>query len=1233
MWGQIQRVVNLSTVLSRCICLPVSICFLLVSQPLSAAAPLQVRIAGVSNTQAILTYGPPDRQPCTVEVSESKTFQPLVHDVDPKLFEGGSDERSGSLNGPSQRVFVAGKRKAQKASDGHWYSRALQANQDHYYRVRCGNSVAAGSFRTANIPLGNSYNEMFPPDPSVSEYTPAGAYAWPEFTSWVDASESVIDPQTGLFIKRVTMPLDFPTDWLGNEAFQTVIDVDGKWQNPVAAAVDDGAAAVFSGAGNNWLFLRDDNLSLSSSTTGSMLNLGRTINSAQVNLKAWCTGPCGPEDRKVELCLTVNGVSCAGAVREQALGTTPLQSNSQPMVIGDTTPMLSFWAAAGTPPPDRSQFAVRGGTVDVTGTQVRWRSGMYFNVSWVAGSRITLAGKEYIVASVQGPQLLTLTSSAGTAVNITYSARNAGVLLRKKTASADTISVQFVGWHLGISSLPEGWPASGSDEICQSVATPDASGERGYRCVLSDDIPVVYWINRTTGAAKFLGAFASDYRAGVDGWGTMYCGGGFSLAKPDTFYCLGADNSTPARQILLSCQAPGNEPANWKVTCTNLTPASQGSDVQSLMSAFVQRNFNPPPSLSVNKFGCGLTGIQNERILLGCTESGQDSLGWLAVIDPAKAAPTCSAASNCVIAAQNTWAVAPARWCSMHTAFYMGTTDMYWVAGRFLQDSGRPGDGLYQAAITSGGMQAGGFDICPQNGIDPAIAGHSACSTITVDGEPRDTSPHGSETGAPGELQNAQPGDIFSVDGEMMEILVKSGNAWTVKRGYSPITPPAAHAAGSMVNAECMARRFDRDTSNWSWSWDYLHDPTGANTANTVQREYDFGHPAGRGPVVVGVVPWQDCGVGCYGVRTSGVAGAGPDAMANAYAGFAGAPAGANGNYSNEHPSYSQVNGPDWEKQWLLDGRPFSPGPAYSGTFTPVSGTLYKLSTQTSDGDNLSGSTQLSRLKMPTFAACGPQPLRDASSAATGDVFGNGPADWYKYCVSRGKDECRGGAAAGDIWVNCPNVTQPSCQGNNDQGNVTMGICVGSPNMYLSSIGQIGFGANDPKGNLGRKLTMGLGRHLLYDDYWNARAFADASWMLFRTIWLSGLRTEAMLAKLPPYPQPDGIDRTDFVPLQINAITRGMQGVDNAILQFGYEENGQATDFFCTSRHEACVKGSQDGNGYGLASDALPGVACQNGCTLNLPGISGRVAYYRVIYRDGGNNVIAATPISAAIVP
>jgi hypothetical protein len=89
---------------------------------------------------------------------------------------------------------------------------------------------------------------------------------------------------------------------------------------------DDSSSAVFAGGGTNWLFLRDDDLNLGDSGTGGLMYLGRTIDSVQVALKAWCSGKCSSEeDRKIELCLTTNGVSCASAIREQVLGTAAIR--------------------------------------------------------------------------------------------------------------------------------------------------------------------------------------------------------------------------------------------------------------------------------------------------------------------------------------------------------------------------------------------------------------------------------------------------------------------------------------------------------------------------------------------------------------------------------------------------------------------------------------------------------------------------------------------------------------------------------------------------------------------------------------------------------------------------------------------------------------------------------------------------------------------------------------------
>src|ERR1019366_3437406 len=55
----------------------------------------RVRVVGTTNTQAVLAWSAPDSNPCSVQVSESNSLSPLVHDVDATLFTGAdSDART-----------------------------------------------------------------------------------------------------------------------------------------------------------------------------------------------------------------------------------------------------------------------------------------------------------------------------------------------------------------------------------------------------------------------------------------------------------------------------------------------------------------------------------------------------------------------------------------------------------------------------------------------------------------------------------------------------------------------------------------------------------------------------------------------------------------------------------------------------------------------------------------------------------------------------------------------------------------------------------------------------------------------------------------------------------------------------------------------------------------------------------------------------------------------------------
>jgi hypothetical protein len=1275
--------------------------------PPAVAAITGVSVQGTTATQAILRFTAPDNGACTAEVSESASFAPLVHDVDASLFPGSNlDNRTESVSSGRERVFVIGKRRAEKAVNGKWYSRALQAFTPHYYRITCGADQSAGSFSTANIALGNTYNEPLPPDPGVvgsTLFVNAGRYAWPEFTGWdikdpTARQESIIDPQTGLLLKRITMPRDQDTQNspAGDHVFTSTVNPTGGWTGSNNILVDDANSATYSGTGQDWLVLTDNAI--------NWLSNNATLETLTFSVKAWCTGACVGDNARLQACLTVNGVSCwpanASAVYiDMQLGTTPNAGTF--VVAGTPTPLMADWTPPGYQPLNNSDLAQqtnvagRQGHVNVdTSGNVTYVDGSAFYPGWTAGSLIAIAGSVCSIAAVANPKSISIAGgSCSPALTLpqsaaAYRAGNFGVMIRKKTASTDTITVQFAKYYLTSSGVP-GWTASGSPQICSDQLTQGPGGHLGYHCQIPTG-NMVYWIDRATGDANYLGLLYSGSAAGNDGWQNQGCNTastnlvGHGQTNPESFYCGNSDNL--GNPILLGCTLTStNAPGNLVVSCSNLTSASTGHSIQTLVTNFTagQSTVYDPAVFS----GCGFSIQQGVYLIGTCLRGNQDTYGWVVVFDPTL---TSSAAGcvgggkpGCIIAAKPSWTTAgPQAWCTIHNLNYAGNSATAYIGDKFLGDQlGTAGGGWMESTITSPPITSTPTIAPGVNGCPPGSRG---CDLVTVDGEPCNPNPAPANGGHSAEplncpknaawnyLQDAVVGDILWINEhvETVKLIAKpGGNQWLIQRGYSIYQPPVTPTPPIFLQEICQSIDFQVGASSWQTVWDFAADPHGLSASNTVRIGFDYDHATTRPNMVVGGSPSYEPTFNQGYSILDGQGYGRPNKTVSSDPPFAGVKGVTQYNeQAQDHPSYPVDTTPS--PQYFFDARPLTGPDNLNYQAFNVSGQLYKYATTTSDGDNLtnlggltvtggfnSGIGTVARKKQPTMAFCGAQPLVDMSSAALGNVIGTGTADAYKYCIARKAGECRAASSQGDMYMNCP-WAQPGINDHrdtsyygcgstarvpNNEGGLANDLCFNDAGSFLNGVIQYGYvSAFDLAGAQSRMLTKGLIRYRNNDVNMNVRTLPDGSWLLFASVALAGSNNEILAGKMPPYPAMDSVSRGTFVPMVLSLVPPNDIPVDNALVQFGYAENGAAGQFYCTSRHEAClaVAAAVPADPFKFPSDGadgtaagITGVRCVSGCSVAIPGIPQRLVYYQVQYRDSGNRVIAQTELQVAVIP
>jgi hypothetical protein len=255
-------------------------CFFLCAW-LALTASAQISNVGrpfTTSTQAVISYQAPDDGACTIEVRE-KDSSTLVPDFNPVLFPGSATDlsRPSSVQAGQRRIVVAGRRVAEAASDGFRVSRALQADTEHDFSITCGASTHTGTFRTTNIPVGLAYMESVPADPARP-----GDSAWPELR-FGDRNQKIIDPQTGILIRRMTRELDLPF-----EQYRVFRAAWGdNWTNASSLIVDDSNSATYSAATRDPLFLELAQIDFFGGTRSAYTG---PINNFRFFVNAWCQG-------------------------------------------------------------------------------------------------------------------------------------------------------------------------------------------------------------------------------------------------------------------------------------------------------------------------------------------------------------------------------------------------------------------------------------------------------------------------------------------------------------------------------------------------------------------------------------------------------------------------------------------------------------------------------------------------------------------------------------------------------------------------------------------------------------------------------------------------------------------------------------------------------------------------------------------------------------------------------
>jgi hypothetical protein len=1255
--------------------------YLAVCAPLGAQHQLAVTVRGTTATQVLLYYVASNTSACTVLVSESPSYSPLVADVDPALFTGaGSDVAYNILPAGTARLLKIGARTSALALDGHRHSRALAASTMHYVKVTCPSTSGTTSFVT-DVPRGSA------PEPLPTDGTAWGDLAYPEF-DYTNLSKPVIDPQSGIRIYS-----DDPKTWSMSEIVPLTANWFGGgtgWVGP--ANVSSYSSAVAATNNTNPLVLYVDTTKFTDQTRISggywpfdnFLDLG-------VDLYGSASDGKTAANRTVQMALSLdsgqtaytNWVNATLPALQGAVGTFPTQYPSDYFAGWGKALPRNAW-------PRRGLVTVINSVVTLTGDDLGLPIGTYnhspdsyFNQDWTPGTKIFIsnsapacANNFCTIASVANATRLNIKESLTLAQNEYVSAAFA-VMLQKTTASG---SVSISARLRVAKSYPHNIWSGG----CANTPVTSGDGIVGYPCIFPgnrQNAGGLYFVGSSQPALRLVSLFvnsgavsgtsAADLPNGIlmgptvpsfdpNDSSTMYIANPTKGGAVGLFKVHYVGNWTALNIAFQSTSAI--PPVTNELTWQNMTPSGSGRDLRSQILAnttYKEATWGVLTSLQPQ----GTTG---KYAVFAHLLGSQESACWIFVFDSStgnfyRAWRTDDGSSLPGLKYAGCHAVQPMD----NNMILLATNGLRW------ENTSMPYGGPFSAPITAvqrNGVfssntalpwppaappATNGYDTaCPVN-LNPALIANGAvgnqCVTVQMK-EPCSAFPAAGEAAASpcpwastkSMVAPLAVGDFLKQDG------ISNGFSSWDNEGYMvvQITPLGVGAIQAVLqrNANFSYCAFGKDGVESAsqlmpgngWSVDAVPPFSCAgigiymdivgNVSYPVNENLIRGHFSVTGSVGGAYSTW--IGVGLVGTTNIyGIDYNRSPALISQPMDFSipNAPpfAGYNGNFSSvqSYVDAKQIAASANMRQYAFDLRHYNGGTGIdmenpgqtlglptNATLQAGTTSVYKLT--------FTGTADAKHGIMNVWA--GEKYLIEQSSAALGNSLTDANA-WH-FCYAYQAGECRTGSAAGNLYAVIPGADlQSSCWAS--QMNLRVPCAMIGPNQAMRAT-QVEIGAPDPGGAGQRNLSsllMGPEQQYVYSSVMPS---PDASYLLFSGFLVGGYHTSMMMAQIPPMPA-NSVAGPNYIPVTVSG-----QSQNAVYVEFGYEEYGSPSSFYCTPRREACRVAAtvvNESAPFWFAHE--PPSPTTGSYSIAVPTLPGRILYYHVV--DSG----LAGPLQAVTVP